>query len=101
VIERAKVLPLLRSLLLEIVFGAANAERSSATKFAIAAEASAEADAHALPDDPALYIGAERVDPTDGFMAGHPRPIDWKLTLHGSDVRMAYAASLDVYPYLA
>ena len=28
VIERAKLLPLLRSLLLEIVFGAANAERS-------------------------------------------------------------------------
>src|SRR5215471_2629406 len=74
---------------------------AAAAKFAIAAEASEEPDAHALPDDPALYMGAERVDSTDGFMAGHPRPVDWKLTLHGTGVRMAHAASLDAYPYFA
>src|SRR5215469_11343939 len=76
-------------------------EVAFAAKFAIAAGASEEADADALLDDPALYIGAERVDPTDGFMAGHPRPVDWKLTLHGTGVRMAHAASLDAYPYFA
>src|SRR6516165_2262872 len=76
-------------------------EVTFAAKFAIAAGASEEADADALPDDPALYLGAERVYPTDGFMAGHPRPVDWKLTLHGTSVRMAHAASLDAYPYFA
>src|SRR5215472_11645433 len=34
-------------------------------------------------------------------MAGHPRPVDWKLTLHGTCIRMAHAASLDAYPHLA
>jgi hypothetical protein len=38
-------------------------------------------------------MGAERVDPTDGFMAGHPRPVDWKCTLHGTGIGMAYAAT--------
>src|SRR5215472_3053843 len=76
-------------------------ELASATIFAIAAGASEEADAHALPDGPALYMGAEHVDPTDGFMAGRPRPVDWKRTLHGTRIRMAYAASLDAYPHLA
>src|SRR5262249_25723305 len=76
-------------------------EVASATIFAMAAGASEEADAHTLPDGPALYMGAERVDPTDGFMAGHPRPVDWKRTLHGTRIRMAYAASLDAYPHLA
>ena len=61
-------------------------EVASAAIFAIAAEASEEANAGAPPDDPALYMGAERVDPTDGFMAGHPRPVDWKHTIHGSGV---------------
>src|SRR5216684_219621 len=74
---------------------------ASTAIFAIAAEASEEADAHALPDDPALYMGAERVDPADGLMAGHPRPVDWKRTVHGTGIGMAYAASLDAYPYLA
>jgi hypothetical protein len=74
---------------------------TAAAIVAIAAEASEEADADALPDDPALYMGAERVDPTDGFMPGHPRPVDGKRTLHGSRIRMAYAASLDAHPHLA
>src|SRR5215469_15249792 len=37
-------------------------EVASATVFAMAAGASEEADAHALPNGPALYMGAERVD---------------------------------------
>jgi hypothetical protein len=76
-------------------------EVASAAVVAIAAGASEEADAHALPDDPALHLGTERFDPTDGFMAGYPRPVDWKRTLHGTGIRMAYAASLDAYPYVA
>ena len=76
-------------------------EVASTTKFAIAARASEETDANAPPDDPALDMGADRVDPIDSFMARHPRPVDRKHTLHGGAIRMAYAASLDVYSYLA
>ena len=74
---------------------------ASAAVFAIAAGASKEANANALPNYPALCIGPERVDSTDGFMAGHSWPVDWKQTVNGPGIRMAYAASLDAYPYFA
>jgi hypothetical protein len=80
---------------------AAAYEVPAAAIFAIAAKASEEADAYALPDGPALYVGAKRVDPANGFMAGHPRPVDWKHTVHSAGIRMAHAASLDANPYLA
>jgi len=57
---------------------------ASAAVFAIAAGASKEANANALPNYPALCIGPERVDETDGFMAGHSWPVDWKQTVNGT-----------------
>ena len=56
---------------------------------------------HSLSDGPAPYVSAERVDPTDGFIARHSRPVDGKGALDSAGVRMAYATSLDAYPYLA
>jgi hypothetical protein len=76
-------------------------EVSTPAPFAVSATATEEPDAYPVPDAPALYVFAERVDPTDGFMAGHPRPVDWEHTVYGSGIGMAYAAGLDAYPYLA
>src|SRR5215831_4491899 len=72
-----------------------------AAKITIATRAAEKANAHALTDRPTLNAGTAGIYASDGFMAGYSRPVDWKLTLHGTGIGMAYAASLDAYPYLA
>ena len=69
--------------------------------FAIAAEASEEANAHALPYLPALHIGAEHVDLADDFVAGNTGPIDRKHAFNRARIGVADTASLDTYPHLA
>ena len=69
--------------------------------FAIAAGASEEANAHALPYLPAPHIGAEHVDLADDFVAGDTGPIDRKHAFNGARIGVTDTASLDTYPHLA
>src|SRR6516162_2518440 len=75
---------------------------AAAAKFAITARAGEKADADPLADLPTANAGSHRVNAPDDLVAGNTRISDARETsLDSSGVRMAYAARLDAYPYLA
>ena len=70
-------------------------EIAVAAVLAVPAVAAEEADADALAHLPAFDAVADHIDPSDRFVARHPRPLDRQDPLDRRGIRMAHAAGLD------